>query len=216
MKQIGSLLVLDNYEVTEDGVIKQKEYSKFTYDREYIDSSYNSYGILGMSMSHLRFGWMLLTLKYTPTSILDIGYGNGDFLKLCEKSGVKAFGNDISTYDVPYGVKFVDDIFEGDYDVISFFDSLEHFEDIEFVSKLSAKYIYISVPNCYNFSEEWFDGWKHKRPNEHLHHFNEFSLTKFMLRMGYSCIGQSNIEDVIRGRLNGHSNILTMMFKKGL
>ena len=98
--------------------------------------------------------------------------------------------------------------------MITFFDSLEHFEDIEFVKDLKCSYICISVPECHYYDDEWFENWKHRRPNEHLWHFNHGSLVKFMYRMGYILISGSNIEDTIRKNNKEESNILTCIFAK--
>ena len=56
--------------------------------------------------------------------------------------------------------------------------------------------------------------WKHRRPDEHLWHFDEDSLYNFMKRMGYTFISSSNIEDTIRKNKEGETNILTAVFKK--
>ena len=47
-------------------------------------------------------------------------------------------------------------------------------------------------------NDEWFESWKHRKPDEHLWHFNRDSLNKFMERMGYVMISSTNIEDTIR------------------
>jgi hypothetical protein len=98
--------------------------------------------------------------------------------------------------------------------VISFFDVLEHFEEIDFVKDLDCNYVYISLPWCHNFSEEWFMNWKHRRPDEHLWHFNEKSIEKFFNEMGYDMVDYSNVEDLIRVSNEEYSNILTCIFKK--
>ena len=103
---------------------------------------------------------------------------------------------------------------KGSYEVITFFDSLEHMENIEFVKDLNVKYACISVPDCHYFSDEWFDTWKHRKPDEHLWHFNETSLKKFMDRMGYGVINTCNVEDVTRENGQDYTNILTGIFKK--
>jgi hypothetical protein len=41
-------------------------------------------------------------------------------------------------------------------------------EDIEFVKDLKCHYVCISLPWCHYFSDEWFETWKHRKPNEHL------------------------------------------------
>lgn len=84
-----------------------------------------------------------------PSSILDIGYGTGSFLKACEFQIPERCGYDISGWQVQDGCKFVENIFEYEYDVITFFDSLEHMEDIEIIKKTKVQlylYIFTLVP----------------------------------------------------------------------
>ena len=98
--------------------------------------------------------------------------------------------------------------------MICFFDSLEHFHDISFVKNLNTKYIYISLPWCHYHSDEWFENWKHRREDEHIYHFNEKSLEKFMNRQGFKMINYCNLEDKIRIDKNLSPNILTACFEK--
>ena len=86
-----------------------------------------------------------------------------------------------------------DNKFENFYDIITFFDSLEHFEDIEFVKDLKCSAICISVPYCYYKDDAWFEEWKHRRPNEHLWHFDKNSLENFMRRMGFVLISSRSM-----------------------
>ena len=92
--------------------------------------------------------------------------------------------------------------------------SLEHFEDISFVKDLPCSYVCISLPWCHYFSDEWFENWKHRRPDEHLWHFNRNSLNEFMQECGFESIATSNIEDIIRKNNEQYSNILTGIFEK--
>jgi hypothetical protein len=208
--------MIDNYEILENGLIKQLEFiSKIQeYNFQYVDERYNKYGEKGPQMAGLRFGYLLGILGFTPESILDVGFGNGDFLKVCKQGVDKCYGNDISEYPLPNGVEFVKDITENFYDVISMFDVLEHFEDISFVKNLKCNYMYISLPWCHNFSDEWFENWKHRRPDEHLWHFNQKSIEKFFNEMGFDMVVYSDIEDTIRKPSDEHPNILTCIFKK--
>ena len=209
--------MIENYEILENGLIKQKSIlNKIkTYDYDYVNSSYNQYGEKGSQMAGLRLGYLVSKLGYWPKSILDVGYGNGDFLKIC-KNKIDSYGNDISGYPVPKGVTFVENIFERHYDVICFFDVLEHFEKIDFVQNLKCDYIFLSLPWCHNFSDEWFSNWKHRRPDEHLWHFDEKSIKNFFNEMGYEMIDYSNIEDLIRVSNEDYPNILTCILKKNL
>jgi hypothetical protein len=206
--------MLENYEKLPNGVIRQINVEKFTYDIDYV-SKYNSYGDKGAQLAGIRLGYLMGSLGHGISSILDVGYGNGNFLKVCSKKHLNCFGHDISNYPLPEGVEFVDNITHKHYDVICFFDVLEHFEDITIVKNLDCDYIYISVPNCYNSNDdEWFENWKHRKPNEHLWHFNLDSLNNFFNEMGYKAIAGSNIEDFIRFDSNHNNNILSVIFKK--
>ena len=209
--------MIENYEILENGLIKQKSIlNKIkTYDYDYVNSSYNQYGEKGSQMAGLRLGYLVSKLGYWPKSILDVGYGNGDFLNIC-KNKIDSYGNDISGYPVPQGVTFVENIFDRHYDVICFFDVLEHFEKIDFVQNLKCDYIFLSLPWCHNFSDEWFSNWKHRRPEEHLWHFDEKSIKNFFNEMGYEMIDYSNIEDLIRVSNEDYPNILTCILKKNL
>ena len=207
---------MTNYETLPNGVIHQiKIVNKIKkYDVKYVDDRYNSYGEKGLQMAYLRYGYLRGVIKEPILSILDVGYGNGDFLKVCKNTINNCYGNDISQYPLPENTLFVDNLIDNYYDVICFFDSLEHFEDINFVKDLNCKYIYISVPFCHNFNLEWFRNWKHRREDEHLWHFNDGSLNNFMLEMGFVNISYSNVEDNIRKGTDNNINILTGIFKK--
>lgn len=206
--------MLENYIKLENSVVKQLNYNKIIYDIDYVKNRYDHYGEKTHLMSHLRYGYLIGSIKNIPDSILDVGYGNCDFLKLCQKNINNCYGNDVSSYPLPEGITFVDDITENFYEVICFFDSLEHFDDISIVKDLKCKYIFISVPNCHYIDDEWFSKWKHRRPNEHLYHFNNESLTIFMKENGFELLNTSNIEDIIRIPVDNLSNILTNIYIK--
>lgn len=207
--------MLDNYKQLKNGVIKQIEKnSSVKYNYDYINNSYNVYGELGPRMAHLRLGYLLGSLGFVPNTILDIGYGNGDFLKACSSIIKNCFGHDISGYPLPENVNFVKNPYEKEYDIVTFFDVLEHFDDIYEIKNIKTNYFLISLPCCHNFDDEWFKNWKHRRPDEHLWHFNEQSLKNFMSELGYECLNVCNIEDVIRKDKNNTPNILTAIFKR--
>jgi hypothetical protein len=209
-------IMLDNYKQLDNGVIKQVNItSKVDYNEAYIENSYNTYGTNGTKLAHLRLGF-LLGLIHNHDSIIDVGYGNGDFLDACTNTFSQCYGNDISEYKLPDTCDYIsyDDMLKKEVDVITFFDSLEHFEDISFVKDLKAKYILISVPWCHYKSDKWFDDWKHRRPDEHLWHFNEKSLCEFMKENGYINKKTSNIEDIIRKTEKNEYNILTVLFER--
>ena len=203
--------MLDNYEKDSNGVVKQINCSPFSYDYSYADN-YNTLPTNDI-MSHLRLGYVVGSLGKMPESILDVGYGNGAFLNLA-KNSTTCYGHDISQYPIPEGVSFVENILENYYEVISFFDVLEHFSNPYFLKDLNCKYIVCSLPHGHYLSDEWFRSWKHRKPNEHLWHFNEESLIKFFDVQGYSKINTSDFEDVVRKSKETYSNILSGVFLK--
>jgi len=206
--------MINNYEYDENGVIYQKDRIPFIYDKNYVTVRYDTYNQLNVAMSHLRLGYIIGVLGHIPTSILDVGYGNGAFLKACCDIIPRCLGHDISGYEIPTKCEFVADIFKAKVEVMTFFDSLEHFQNPYFMKNLDCKYVCISLPWCHNFSDEWFENWKHRRPNEHLWHFNDKSLSAFMVSQGYKVRNICDIEDTIRQSTFDYSNILTGIFEK--
>jgi len=206
--------MLENYNIDQYGVIHQVSCKPFVYNREYVDVRYSNLKVLTDEMAHLRLGYVIGAMGRVPESVLDVGYGTGEFLKACTKIVNKCSGHDLFNDLIPQGCNFIDDITSQHYDVITFFDSLEHYPNIDFVSNLQCNYVVISLPWCHNFNDEWFENWKHRRIDEHLHHFNLDSLEKFMVSKGFSIVSHSNMEDTIRKSSFSYPNILTAVFKK--
>ena len=92
--------------------------------------------------------------------------------------------------------------------------SIGYIPDIEWVKDLDCKNVAISLPNCHYKDDQWFEEWKHRKPDEHLWHFNKNSLVKFMERMGHKLVSMSNVEDIIRKNKPNEENILTGIFEK--
>ena len=207
--------MIDNYIQLSDGRIKQVNKKEFIYDYNY-SNNYNSptYIKNSLNLSYIRYSYIVGAIHRQPFSILDVGYGNGDFLSVASDQIKKCYGYDISDYPVPENCQRAHSLTSEFYDVITFFDSLEHFEDISFVEDLKCNYVCISLPECHYFSDEWFDTWKHRKPDEHLWHFNLLALITFMKSVGFNYITHSNIEDQIRKHSHDYSNILTAIFKK--
>ena len=205
--------MLENYKINKYGVIEQIVKNQFNYDKAYGDR----YAMFSTkNIENLRLGYIIGSLGRVPTSLMDVGYGNGDFL--INSSGLikELYGNDVEpAYALPDNIKFISNITEQEVEVITFFDSLEHFHDIEFVKDLKAKYVVISLPWCTNgLDDTWFENWKHRKPDEHLFHFNEISLETFMKSQGFKMINFCNLEDNIRVDKILTPNILTACFKK--
>lgn len=199
------------------GICKQLNPLPFKYSIEYIQKRYSTYGELGPRMAYFRLGFLLGSLPEIPNKILDVGYGNGDFLKSCSDIIPNVFGNDIPPSYPISPIPTVDNIFEDTYDVVCFFDSLEHFTDPYIIRKLKTKYIFITLPHFHpELGHEWFVNWRHRKPNEHLWYFSEKGLVNFFESIGFGLVKLSAFEDTIRKNTEQSSpNILAGLFKLG-
>jgi len=217
--------MLDNYEIS-SGVIHQMKIEKIKYDYNYINVyNQNDYLKTQNLLNGLRIGFIKTIssmANFGPNSILDIGYGNGSFLKSCEGFIRDRYGYDISNIEPPEGVKKIEKITDY-FDIVTFWDSLEHIEDLSFISNLNCKYIYITVPYNHYFDldqnnrENWFmKEYKHRKPNEHLHHFSPEGLNNLMANLGYKILLTSNIEDIVRkpNPINKLQNTFTSCYTK--
>lgn len=182
------------------------------YDYTYIHDRYESYPTTD-AMSHLRLGFVR-AVHPKPGRLLDVGYGNGSFLKVATKAGYDAFGNDVHGCGEKFGIREVN-LNGAAWDIVTFFDSLEHFASLDLPRHVcrQSNTVIVSVP-CLPDKEAEISAWRHYRPGEHLHYFTPMSLGLFM--EGKKLKACLDLEDTIRGsRKNGNWNILTAAFTKG-
>jgi hypothetical protein len=183
---------------------------------EYSTVRYDQYQTVD-AMSKLRYD---LIKRHIPEfeTICDFGYGNGAFIKDCQTQGHTCFAYDISTYPLPNTITKVDNVDEHELDVLTFFDSIEHVEDenlLQFLNNKKAKYFVISVPWYHALlSQQWFEDWKHRRPNEHLHHFDAIGLCRLLDMANCDILHVGNDEDAIRKSTGYWPNILTVVAKR--
>jgi hypothetical protein len=180
-----------------------------SYDQQYVSDRYDSYDTTG-DMSHLRLGLVQAYVFGERPRVLDVGYGNGSFVKLAIKAGFDAYGYDV--HGVDYGIPEAGLNSGEGWDMVTFFDSLEHIPDLTQVKDLARRtdYIMISYPcRPSDFPENARD-WKHFRPGEHLHYFCGRSLVHLF---GKTIKHAAPLEDVIRGKRGTETNILTLIMR---
>lgn len=188
------------------------------YDEKYITDYFEHNSLRQMSL--LRAGYVIGSCPdVTDKSIVDIGYGSGDFLRVMKKNGWKIFGCDVHQLDLGIERVSLMDALTLRYNVVSFFDSLEHFNNFDLIKKINSRYIVVSVPctpnDFFNLYVNDRKKWKHYKPGEHLHYFTPKSIQK--LFSNYKLINTSNIEDIIRGPGgvdSNYINIQTYVFKR--
>lgn len=208
--------MLDGYEKLTSGVIKHVKAVPPLYDVDYTTKYKVSLGGQDDELSCLRLGLLLGATNQPIAKLLDVGYGDGNFLERASTVVQKCFGYDVSpAFPAPPNVTSVNSITGAYYDVVTFYNSLEHIPEIDFVKDIQCKYLVVTTPWCHYFSDEWFQNWKHRKPNEHIWHFNDETLSRFMRTRGYVCVHYSNAEDTLRGEKSGYASYLTAIFRKG-
>ena len=203
---------IENYFMDDFGIIHQIEKKPYSFD---YGKERDNYGEKSHYLSHLRLGYIMGAIPGIEhyKSILDVGYGNGDFLRAAQRHFEVVGGMDIVWDYLPFGCVKQESITDTYYDIITFFDALEHFDDINVISELRCKYIVISLPNCKSKDVNWFMNWKHRKPDEHLHHFDELAMYKFLNARGFRVIKSGYMEDVIRKGAEP-KNILTVIAER--
>lgn len=174
------------------------------YDRSYV-IKYNRYEktSVGEGLQRIRYGCVK---KHLPSGqLLDFGCGVGSFIKHCNLNGIKGTGFDIN----PYGDYTDVNVLLQDYDVMTFWDSLEHIENpVALIKGIGAKYIFISTPSTEDYKGD-LTQWHHYMPEEHCHYYNENNLKKLIELCGYTVIETNYDESELR-KSGGKQNILTM------
>ena len=146
-------------------------------------------------------------------SLLDFGCGVGAVVEAARRRGWHAAGCDL----IPGAGVLHPGSVPGGWDVVTFFDSLEHLPDpAGCVESLAADWVMVSVPWCHHpYDWVWFGGWKHRRPGEHLHHWSRGTLANFFGRLGYAEVVSGCVEDDFRPNpQQAEPNVLTALFRR--
>jgi len=186
------------------------------YDEEYC-SKYTKYDNtqLGVDLNKFRLEFVQHFIKRVNSpklKVLDFGCAVGAFCKIvaehfdsygCE---VNSFYEKVWKEDVS-GAKYSLSVPQEQFDVVTFFDSLEHVDDIKgLLEKLNVSHVVISIPIV---PKEKLPQSRHLRPQEHLHYFTTSSLCKFFSQSGYELGGTSSRESEL-----GREDIFTFYFRK--
>jgi hypothetical protein len=152
-----------------------------------------------------------------PLRLLDFGCGVGSFLKTFFDNSFKVSGFDINPY-----TQFCDvTALFGTYDVVTFWDALEHLRKPHVVIQaLNPLYLFVCTPSTDDWPERIGNdnphnlvNWRHYMPIEHCHYFNEQSLKGLIKKCGYEILEVNYNESGPRDG-GGSKNILTIAAKR--
>lgn len=161
------------------------------YDAAYFDK-YRSYSgaTIGMRLNQAR---LYLVGRHWHGHVLDVGIGCGQFVESHP---------DASGYDVnPAGVEWLKgrgkwcDLYAQPVEAATFWDSLEHIDDMCAALAQVRRFAFVSIPI--------FDGpnhvlaSKHYRKDEHYHYFTHSGFVRFMEAEGFVLRESNDMETVI-------------------
>jgi 2-polyprenyl-3-methyl-5-hydroxy-6-metoxy-1,4-benzoquinol methylase len=135
--------------------------------------------------------------KLEGLSILEIGSGNGGFLRWLEQQGAKVAGVEPGPWreSSPNTVRDIADLPQQSFHVIILLDVLEHLSNpIEFLQNLLLfaspdTVLAGAFPNADSFLSRWNRGsWSMVRPFGHLHYFSKHSVDQTFRRAGWTIL----------------------------
>jgi hypothetical protein len=203
------------YCIAADGAIHQLNPKPFIYDKDYA-AIYDSENYRRESdhLQRIRLSFAAACHGRPIRSLIDSGFGNGAFLNYAKTMVESTTGLDVTDVMVPDGCFKTDRLFP--VDVCTYFDVIEHIHDLHFVRYIPAETVIISLPYCHyhNAGKDWFASWHHRKKDEHVHHWDLNSLTRFMFDNDWMRVAWTNVEDSVRKPRDWRQNILTAGFKR--
>lgn len=147
------------------------------YDVSYF---YNMLRLYSKTAEHIcKVRWDFVR-EASPKTVLDYGSGCGYF-KAFAPSGIL-----VDTFDIMPVPQT--GITQNAYDLVTFWDVLEHIPDFnEIVGVFNmAKYVAVTVP-IKPEGLPW-ENYKHYKPLEHIHHFTDDSLIALFRKLGFEFV----------------------------
>ena len=175
------------------------------YDADYFEK-YVGYEKtkIGIALNDARFD---LVEKWFPEdcgSMVDVGIGSGQFMRTvgCYGFDVNPVAIDILNESGLFFDPYVDDV-----DCATFFDSLEHIQDIAAILAHVKKLVLVSIPIYENLRHALAS--MHFRPDEHCWYHRRDGFIKFMAAHGFEVVHRNDMESEI-----GREGIETFVCKR--
>jgi len=195
----------------EFGFWKQVDPSPFVYTEEY-----KSRQSTNEAMSFLRLGWLAAHLGLSEMKkmrAVDVGCGNGEFVKHAQNFFSRAVGYDVAGNSISER-----ELAETEWDLVVLSDVLEHYSDIDDLFDLKWKFAFVSFPETPRV-DDWRElqsmGFRHFKPDEHLWMMNSLGFREWSARLGAETIAEDCFEDAIRTRWDPRvRNISSFLLKR--
>lgn len=185
------------------------------YDRSY-EIKYSRYEstVIGEQIQAER---NRIVTKHLPDTnyvlrLLDLGCGVGTFVRKSDLPKVELFGFDIN----PYGDYCDIAVLRNNYDILTFWDSLEHLEDPgRIINGFNPELVFVCTPSVDDFhlSTKHLTQWRHYMPQEHCHYFSSNSIIRLFNACEYD-VREINYNESKYRKGGGEKNIMTVVAEK--
>lgn len=147
--------------------------------------------------ARVNAGRCALVQRHLPADgvLLDIGAGDGGFVRCARSWGIGAFGFDV----IPDAARALraDGLYDDDpgiWDAVTMWDTIEHLEDPALTLRRVARgaLLFASVPIFESLAD--IRASKHYRPGEHLYYWTAAGFITWMALYGYRLLEQSTHE----------------------
>lgn len=131
----------------------------------------------------------------TEARVLDVGIGSGAFVSQARVQGFDVYGLDINPHAIAW-LKDRDLYAERpeEFDVVTFWDSLEHMEEPEHLLRKIKRGALVLVAVPLVSSIDQVRASKHYKPGEHLYYWTQEGFIEWMSLHGFRLVEQSNHE----------------------
>jgi SAM-dependent methyltransferase len=186
-----------------------KQQLDIAYDDSYYGQSESKFPVwIEKVLDHFRTQRSRTVTRYvkTPGNVLDIGCGNGRFLKGLIDKKFCCYGIELPSMsaerasriqglNLKLGQLCEDDFGEHFFDVVTMWHVIEHLsmprKTLQIIGKIlkPGGYLMLSLPNIDSFQSRLFKGsWLHLDPPRHLFFFGALDLTKIMKTFGFEIV----------------------------
>jgi len=145
-----------------------------TYDLDYYERMLRLNAQTGEQISKVRWEWIN---EINPRIVLDYGSGCG-FFRTYRPADITVYSYDVGPYPQT-GIELTI------YDVVCFWDVLEHLPDFKPLEPVLALSRYVALSLPIKPQDTLWNDWKHFKPGEHLHYWTGETVQEFFQKYGF-------------------------------